>query len=292
MRGSSAVSSLSSTTSTRIGPEPFAAHVRRPLFRRGDLRDDRQRDRELRAAHPFARDRHRPAVHLDQALDEREPMPSRRACARARRSPAGRRGRRCAAARSFGMPTPVSRTEIATPPRSRDERSAIVAATRRELRRVGEQVGQHLHEARAVALDPHGRRRRCSPRSCATPPRAPDGSPRPRSRSRRAAAGALLPSSILLRVMRDTSSRSSMRRVMCATWRSMMSRAPSRSAARRARPSAARARRCGSASGLRSSCASMARTSSLRRLASCSSSMIRTCSASSSPSAARCRAPR
>ena len=84
---------------------------------------------------------------------------------------------------------------------------------------------------------------------------------------------------IMPRVMRDTSSRSSIRRTRCSTWRSMMSRAEARcgSASSFSRSSCT-AVRIG-ASGLRSSCASIARNSSLRRSASCSAAVVASSSA-------------
>ena len=84
---------------------------------------------------------------------------------------------------------------------------------------------------------------------------------------------------IIPRVMRETSSRSSIRMTRCSTWRSMMSRAlalcASGSSLSRSSCTAVRI----GASGLRSSCASIARNSSLRRSASRSAAVVASSSA-------------
>ena len=219
---SSAASSLSSTTRTRsrragAAPRssPCAAAGARGARRRAA--GERQAHRELAAAA-------RPvAVRARRCRRAARP-----GCARA---PGRGRGR--PAARSSALPPCTNRSKMRGSSsgrcrcrcRGRDHalrrprasrRTAIAPAGSGVLGGVGEQVGDHLREARRVGVE-HQRRRRprrcagggggCSSSglgistACATTPR----------RARRARVR----SSILPRVMRETSSRSSTRRTRC-----------------------------------------------------------------------------
>ena len=153
----------------------------------------------------------------------------------------------------------------AAPRRARAERDVI--------RRRSVYLAALLSRLRTPARAAPGRRRATSGSRRQVDRRARGRAPRSAGRwSRRArdhrapARAARLRSSILPRVMRETSSRSSTSRTMCATWRSIIARACGRRrrGTARSRCSDLRPLRIG-ASGLRSSCASIARNSSLRR---------------------------
>ena len=175
---------------------------------------------------------------------------------------------------SAAMPIPVSRT--------RHQRCAVVAPRddADAPARVGvahgivEQVREHLRQAHRVGLDQQrlpaaGRR---SARGAAASISGRLVSTAAAITSARSTTP--LRSSILPRVMRDTSIRSSTRRTMWLTWRSIISHIwPAGPAAPESRSRLTELRI--GASGLRSSWASVARNSSLRRSASSRSQQVR-----------------
>ena len=127
-----------------------------------------------------------------------------------------------AAGTSAGMPIPVSRTDTATCPSRRSAVSQIRPPALGVLGTVGEQVAEHLRQPGQVGVE-EDRARRAARRSARARPRRSPG---------RAVSTALLTtsargtrarrSSILLRLMRETSSRSSISRTMCASCRSII----------------------------------------------------------------------
>ena len=231
--------------------------------------------------------RPRPGASRRGAAPARARCRGRPARAGADSAPA-RTARRRASGIPAAMPMPLSRTAIVAHRRPRRRRCSSIRPpsgvylaallSRLPITCASRTASPLTRSGSSGTLDDDARARaRRSPAGWSRPPA---------SRARRGRAGSSF-RSILPRVMRDTSSRSSTSRVMCCTWRSISSRICDQHRVLRSSTAAGSRRRCGSA---RADCAAraprIARNSSLRRSASSSACSMRRRSAIS------CSAPR
>ena len=207
---------------------------------------DRQGDGERAAlALAVARGRDRAAVHLDQPLDQRQPDAQARRCSARCCGPPGRTCRRSLGSDSAGMPMPVSRTDTATSPALRSADSQIVPPALGVLGAVGEQVANTW--ASRVRSASRWTGRGAGRRSARAPPRRSAGRAVSTALSTTSASVTRVRrSSILLRLIRDTSSRSSISRTMCGELPVHHRLGLARGRSRSPRPGGSPAGRCGS----------------------------------------------
>ena len=146
-----------------------------------------------------------------------------------------------------GMPVPLSthpRDRLAALALQRDSDAATLG---RVLGGVVQQVANHLRQTRRVAVDPDRLIRQVDTQLVLRRIDERLACPRAPHRSRRAGRHARAAARPCRCVMRDTSSRSSISRTSCSTWRSIMRQHARGLLARRSARASAPARRCGSA---------------------------------------------
>ena len=253
--------------SARVGPPIGAATASRRRRRR-----QRQANDELAALADAGAVRADPAaVHLDQRLRQRQADAQAALRAVERRLRPGRTSRRCGQLRGGDADAGVAHAHHRVAALALD-RERDPAAARRVLGGVDEQVREHLRQPRQVAVDRDRLGRQAGlervagglDRRLGDLDRLLEHAP--------AAAAAPCAAASWPRAIRDTSSRSSSRCDICATWRSITSRHHATWASAGSLLRSTWTAFLIGASGLRSSCASVAMKSSFLRSASRSAS--------------------